>query len=384
MAAAVVAASLIVILAQGGPPRRPARAPSPTTPSSTAPRNAPAQPPPKTELFGANVGRLFNDRTYSPAQIGAQLAALRNSGATVARSDALWEATEPIAPVQGAHRYDWTFDDAIAGQLAAHGLSWLPIIDYSAPWAQSVPGQDHSPPASIGDYADYAAALASRYGPNGSFWAAHPGLQQQPVKTYEIWNEPDNPVFWSPAPDPTAYANLYITARRAIDAVQPNATVIVGGLTHPAAFTTALLAASPQLRGHIDGVGIHPYGATPQDVLASVRSARLALDSLGLGTVPLYVTEFGWTTHPPGALDWAPPGLRPAYIARTFAALGHLDCGVSDALLYAWVTPERNPANPQDWFGISPPGGGSTPDTVAFAEGLRAASSPAATIALCS
>lgn len=40
--------------------------------------------------------------------------------------------------------------------------------------------------------------------------------------------------------------------------------------------------------------------------------------------------------------------------------------------LYAWVTPERNPHDPQDWFGIHPPGRGTSPDTTAFTQGLRA------------
>jgi hypothetical protein len=359
----------VIVLPGGG--QRPLRAP------------APAQPPPTTEAFGANTGRLFGDRTYSRAQIDAQLTALRATGATLARSDAQWEASEPAPPSRGVHHYDWSFDDSIAAALAMHGLRWLPIIDYSAPWAQSVSGVDHSPPAAAADYAAYAAAVAQRYGPRGSFWAAHPQLQPQPVDTYEIWNEPDNPLFWSPAPDPAAYAALYLRARSAIDAVQPTARVIVGGLTHPSSFAEAMLAAAPQLRGRLDGVAIHPYGVSPQAVLAGVHQARMALDALGLRAVPLYVTEFGWTTHPRGALDYLPERLRPGYIQRTLSALGHLDCGVAAALLYAWVTPGRNPADPQDWFGIHSPEGGSSADTVAFADGVRAASSPAARIPLC-
>ena len=53
--------------------------------------------------------------------------------------------------------------------------------------------------------------------------------------------------------------------------------------------------------------------------------------------------------------------------------LGHLACGLAATLLYTWVTPERNPADPQDWFGIANPTDPSagTPDTAAFAAGLR-------------
>ena len=334
----------------------------------------PSQPAPATIQFGVNTGRLFNDGTYSPAAINAQLKALAATGATVARSDAFWEATEPTPPSGNLHDYNWVFDDTIAGDLAANGLTWLPIIDYSAPWARAIRGEDHSAPDPQ-EYADYAGAVAARYGPGGSFWQAHPSLPAHPVETYEIWNEPDNPVFWFPRPNATAYADLYLRARDAIDAAQPGARVIIGGLTDPAAFLPALVSAAPSLRDQVDGVGIHPYGATPQVVLHKVEKARSTLDSLGLGGVPLYVTEFGWTTSPAGALDYAPASARPGYISQTLAALGHRECGIAAALLYTWVTPERDRRDAQDWFGVSPPGDpGHSASAAAFASGLRAAS----------
>jgi hypothetical protein len=342
----------------------------------------PPKPAPSMEQFGANTGRLFNDRTYSPAAIAAQLAALHTTGATLARSDAPWEAAEPQPPSGAIHHYDWAFDDTIAGALATAGLAWLPIIDYSPPWARSIPGQDHSAP-DANEYAAYAGALAGRYGPGGSFWQAHPLVPVHPVSTYEIWNEPDNPVFWVPKPDATAYANLYLRARAAIDAVQPSARVIVGGLTDARSFLPDLLAAAPSLRNQLDGVGIHPYGSTPQAVIQNVRTARVTLSSLGLGDVPLYVTEFGWTTSPRGALDYLNERLRPGHIEQTLAKLGHTNCGLAAAVLYAWVTPEQNPADAQDWFGIHPPKGGGSPDTLAFAQGLRAATTSARTAAVC-
>lgn len=333
----------------------------------------PSPPRPPAPQFGANVGRLFNERIYAPATIASELSALRQTGATLARSDALWEATEPTPPSGGAHRYDWAFDDSIAAGLAAAGLRWLPIIDYSAPWAESVPGREHSPPTSPADYAAYAAAVAGRYGPRGRFWSAHPGLQPQPADTYEVWNEPDNGSFWSPRPDAARYAELYLRARAAIHTVQPGARVLVGGLTHPAIFLPALVSAAPALRGQLDGVAIHPYAGTPDAVVGRVADSRQTLERLGMGALPLYVTEFGWTTSPPGALDYLSEPLRPSYIRRTLSSLGHVACGQVAVFIYAWVTPQRDPRDPEDWFGIHAPRGGSTPDTQAFSQGISAA-----------
>jgi hypothetical protein len=92
-----------------------------------------------------------------------------------------------------------------------------------------------------------------------------------------------------------------------------------------------------------------------------------------MASVPLYVTEFGWTTAPPGALDYVAAARRPSEIESTLAELGRLSCGVAAVLLYTWVSPDRHPADSQDWYGIARPAGGPTASTAAFAAGLRAA-----------
>jgi hypothetical protein len=347
------------------------------TSSPTAP-GPPGQPAPATIQFGANVNLLLEDPAFTPAERSAGLSALHAAGGTLARTDALWEATEPAPPAGAQHHYNWTFNDTIATALAAHGLRWLPVIDYSPAWVQSVPGTDHSPPRTPADYAAYAGAFAARYGPGGAFWAAHPGLQADPVQMIEIWNEPDNATFWKPGPDAGRYDRLYGLARAAIAAAAPSIRVLVGGLTSGGAarFVGAMLSADPGLAGHIDGVSIHPYGHTPELVVGRIRQIRAALEALGLGGVPLYVTEIGWTTRPKGWLDYLPERLRPSYLATTLADLGHLDCGLAAVTAYTWVSQERDPANGEQWYGIARPGGGQSADSQAFAFGVRAAQSP--------
>jgi hypothetical protein len=366
VAVVLVAVIAVVAASRGSRPPTPFPAASPP-----AQNTLPARAGPGTVQTGASVNLLFNTPGLPASLIAAQLRALSSTGATLARSDALWEASEPRAPRAGVHAYDWAFDDRVAGALAEAGLRWLPIIDYSAPWAQSIPGQDHSPPRSDADYGAYAAALAARYGAGGSFWRSRPGLRAEPVQTFEIWNEPDNGEFWTPGPDATGYARLYATARAAIDAVDPAAQVIVGGLTDPAHFLPAMLTALPALRGHIDGVAVHPYGR-PHVVLSRVYAARLTLDALGLRDLPLYVTEVGWTIHPVGVLDYVPGPRRAAFILQTLSALAKRSCGVAAVVLYTWYSPGRDPANSQEWYGISSATGASAADTAAFARGRRA------------
>jgi hypothetical protein len=383
LAGAAAALAVAVALSAGGGHRR-ARvnsSPQPTSSSVTAP-GPPAQPSPGGLAFGANVNLLLENSEFTVAQQAAGLAELQAAGGTIARTDALWEATEPAAPTGGAHHYDWTFNDRIAEDLATHGLAWLPVIDYSPSWAQSLAGVDHSPPSASADYAAYAAAFAARYGPGGAFWSGHPSLPADPVRVIEIWNEPDNTAFWKPAPDAARYADLYGQARAAIVAAMPSVRVLVGGLTSGGAgrFMSAMLAADPALAGHIDGISIHPYGHTPAIVLERIRSIRATLDRLGLGDVPLYVTEFGWTTSPQGWLDYLPERLRPGYLTSTLEGIGHLDCGIAAVLAYTWVSPQRNPLDGEQWYGIASPVGGPSRDSAAFADGVKAGRGPGAAL----
>lgn len=388
--AVVAAAAVVVAVALTGGGARPTRPARPARPRAASPAPRPAT----GEELGINVNRLFNGSAYTPAEIDVQLRAVAATGATVARSDALWEATEPSAPMGGAHRYDWRFDDEIASALAAHGLRWLPLLDYSAPWAQSKPGVDHSPPRAASDFAAFAAAVAARYGAGGSFWRAHPELRALPASAFEVWNEPDNPSFWRPSPEAGAYASLYLATRDAIDAVDPAARVIVGGLSNPTSFLPAMVAARAAIARDVDAVAIHPYGDTPVVVAGRVRAARATLSRLGMGRVPLYVTEFGWTTHPSGALNYAPEARRGDYIEATMALLGHTDCGIAAVLLYTWITPGGDSSNPQDWYGLRIGGleGGLVVDQMvdhprgdvqAFADGVQKASAAAPTASLC-
>lgn len=377
----LAAAILVGVLVHSGGGRRehPRPAPSPppaATPPPTGPpvpRPAPSGPPAGRFAIGANVNRIFDDRTYTAAQEAALVRALAATGVDTARSDTFWELTEPQPPHGGVHQFDWSFDDGVASILAAAGLRWLPIVDYSAGWDRVRPDLLHSPPRHPAALAAFTAALARRYGPGGSFWAEHPELPPRPVHEYEIWNEPDSPLFWSPAPSARDYAQLYAAARAAIHGADPGARVLVGGLTRPSGFLPELLAADPALRGALDGVAIHPYGDSTAAVLGLVRQARTALRALGLERVPLYLTEFGWVIAPPGARHYIPAAARPALVQATVAALGHTDCGLAAEVIYTWVTPRRNPADPEDWYGLEPPGGGPSADATALAQGTAQA-----------
>ena len=321
--------------------------------------------------LGANLNVVFNDPAITPAWREMQLTAAEAHGVRLARSDAFWEATEPVAPRSGVHSYDWSFNDRIATGLATHGMQWLPIIDYTPVWARADPKQIHGPPVLDGEYAAYAAAFARRYGRGGEFWRIHPEVPYRPVTTYEIWNEPDSAPFWTPHPDPVAYADLYLAARRAVHAVEPKAQVVVGGLVPDSSYVARMYAARPELRRLVDGIALHPYGADPDRVFGNVRELRATLRGLGQGRVPILVTEYGWQSVAAGGLQFTSETDKAAFIERTTDALARSDCGIDAVVLYSWITPERDPRSADDWYGVYRPQGGDTPSSRAFARALH-------------
>ena len=100
-----------------------------------------------------------------------------------------------------------------------------------------------------------------------------------------------------------------------------------------------------------------PMALIPAPSWTRVVTDRHLLSRLGLGTIPLYVTEFGWTTSPPGARDYLLGQLRPGYLAATLTGLARAGCGLAAVIAYTWVTERQDPGRSQQWYGIDSPSG---------------------------
>jgi Glycosyl hydrolases family 39 len=262
-------------------------------------------------VYGAGIGDDVADYVrgaWTQDQFQASLAKLRATGVSVARAGAEWDRTEPKPPVGGRYRYDWSYDDMVVGALANAHLRWDPILAYTPNWAQQhiKPAVYHGkggssftsplPPADNRVYAAYAAAFARRYGVDGSFWRTHPRLAQEPVKTFEIWNEPDCRWTWGPDVNLQDYVRLYSSAYRAIKRVDRHSMVITGGLAFTRSSLPRLLKAFKGVP--IDGLGVHPYGPNATATIGVVRWTEAQMVAYGRRRTPLVVNEYGWNSLP--------------------------------------------------------------------------------------
>jgi hypothetical protein len=307
--------------------------------------------------LGVNAQEMF---WQLPSQYWAtNLSEMRADGVRTVRADAFWDHVEPTWPDATGHHYNWTSTDTIARELAQYGLRWLPIADYSAAWAGSytLNGQlqEHSAPANSDYFVSYATALVARYGPGGTFWSQNPNLTPQPIEGLEVWNEPDRTWAWLPGPDPVAYARLYEATRHAAHAVDPGLQVIIGGIAPSSTTFLEALYGAVGGAGQIDAVGVHPYATESWQVVTGVSSIRAVMDAHGDVNVPIDVTEFGWSTGGPGVPVTDAQRAQRLYEAVTW--LAQSDCNVERILPHTWSSPEADPSNVEDWFGIVAPDG---------------------------
>jgi hypothetical protein len=298
------------------------------------------------EFYGVNAQAVFD---LAQPQQDANLSAMRDGGLSVVRRDAFWGRIEPDPPdpQTGAHTYHWESTDAIVAALARYGLRWYPILDYTAPWAESTSGDQFSPPVGDQDFAAFGSALAHRYGVGGDFWREHPELTAIPVTSYEVWNEENSDQFWHPQTSGAGrYADLYMATRAAVKSVDPNARVVIGGLITGTvgAFLREMYRQRPDLVGNVDAVGFHPYFVAVQDVLDSISGLRDILKSLGAGRVPIDVTEVGWIAN--GPVEDANRAPLLSSVAQRLPAAG---LGVAHLIPHTWVAGD---ASPYDQWGI--------------------------------
>lgn len=296
-----------------------ARAPQPA-PSPVA---MPTAPP----SFGLNSH--LATRYPDPTSMDVPAALVSELGVTWVREDFHWHRVEPRPDA-----WDWTFTDAAMRALLSRNISVLGVLGPSVGWATPFGGDtpnDVSYYAPDPDaFADYVRAVVTRY--------------RRYINHWEIWNEPDHPIFWRPAPDPAAYTAMLIKAARVIREVDPEAQVLIGGVNP---FDTTFLRSVAEYGGwdSFDILAIHPYvnPYSPED--GNLAAAADGVRALGrqYGEKPLWVTELGWASGPSDrdAAGRADEQLQASYLVRSMLLLW--EAGVERIFWYSFKDDPGNP-----------------------------------------
>ncbi|WP_076477397.1 cellulase family glycosylhydrolase [Williamsia sterculiae] len=228
----------------------------------------------------------------SPGALNRELDAVSRTTATRLRVLVDWSQVEPTRGT-----FNWSAPDRVINAARAHGLTVLADIAFTPTWAGGGIGPGKTaPPTRAGDFGAFAATVAQRY--------------QSRVNEYEIWNEPNLAFFFGGvANKPQRFAALLRAAYPAIKRVQPNSTIVSGGLSRsvgvdsPPSFLAAVYAAGGG--GSFDAVGMHPYvfpgglRSNPENAWSDVRRVHDLMAAHGDGGKKIWLTEFGAPTNNP-------------------------------------------------------------------------------------
>lgn len=332
--------------------------------SPAAPR---AAPPGAPVFLGVSAG----DPLLAPGF------ALRPEIALMARSDVqslrvpfYWRNAQPYrssADVPAAQRRhfvevrgvptDFAATDSVVEAAARTGISLLPVVLASPPWAARHPPLRNSAPAGTASYAAFARGLVERYGPRGSYWTEHPAVPRQPIRLWQVWNEPNHGFYWSEQPFARDYVALLRTAGRAIHGADPGARVVLAGFAERSWETIASLYRAGA-RGSFDVAAIHPYTFKVENVLRIVRLVRAAIDRAGDRARPLMITELSWSSgvgrvRRSFGFDTteADQAVRLDQAIRLLTRFRR-PLGLERIYWESWITYDRNAGNPFDFSGL--------------------------------
>ncbi|KAB8145048.1 hypothetical protein F8S13_04235 [Chloroflexia bacterium SDU3-3] len=281
--------------------------------------------------FGINTHLATRYTDLASMDVPAALVA--NAGAGWAREDVHWWRVE-----QTQGRWDWSYTDAAFRALLSRGVQVVGVLGHPPGWATPYTGDA---PNDVSFYAPdqqlfvaYARAVVQRYGAY--------------IKHWEIWNEPDNELFWKPATDPAAYARLLIDTSAAIHQIDPSAKVLLGGIS-PFNLSYLRGVAAAGAWGSFDILAIHPYvdPNSPEDgaIMAAADGVRTMMASYG--QKPIWATEVGWSSGPGDhdAVGIVDQQQQANYLVRSMLLLWR--AGIERSF---WYTLKDDPGNPYGLF----------------------------------
>ena len=289
---------------------------------------------------------------------------MARAGVESVRAAFEWARVQPLPPSGSDVASDFRSTDLLAIEAARHGISLLPVVQVPPFWAAVPPGQLGSPPADMDAVRRFFATLVERYGPRGSLWRERPNLPRVPIRAWQVFNEPNRVYYWTVQPFANDYAATLEAAASGIRNVDPDATVVLGGLPNRSWEALAAIYAAGG-GGAFDAAAVHPYTSSPANVLRVVRNVRHVMRINGDGSLPIWVTEFSWPAT--GLLrnmpDWVAETfgepisdmkqarLLSRSVGRLAAARERL--GIARVDWYTWVSSNAADSNnPFDYSGL--------------------------------
>jgi hypothetical protein len=308
----------------------------------------------------AQAARFYGvvlDREVSDASVAVQdqqFALMRKNGVETVRRVFSWAAAQP----DQTQPPNFADTDALVGRAARNGIEILPIVMYAPAWARQSVDDPASPPRDNADYVAFLNALVARYGPHGSFWTEHPEVPKRPLRTWQVWNEPQLRYQWADKDWESSYGRLLRAAHDALKQADPGSTVVLAGATNFAWTALESLYRKGGIKGEFDVAALHPYTGSAGRVVKVARLFRAVMKKHGDGKKPVWITELAWPASkgrvkPPQGLAALPTTDRgmATRLTRAYRLLRKTRA-VQRAYWYTWASAYRKANGIFDFTGL--------------------------------
>jgi len=257
-------------------------------------------------FFGVVGDRALFDNRYG-VDLSSELGVMRRTGVGTVRVTFSWAYAQryrTAAQVPAAERpgfvdeggvpTDWAVTDNVVRLAAVQGVEVLPVLLAAPSWTATRPRARISPPKDYRAYGRFVTAAVKRYGPNGRFWAQNPTVPRTPIRNWQVWNEPNGPLFW-PGGTIKQYVALLKQGSSAIRRADRGAKVVLAGLFR---YSPPALRAiyRGKARRMFDVVAIHPFTSKLSNVQKILRDVRTVMKRYRDRRKPLWLTELSWSS----------------------------------------------------------------------------------------
>src|SRR5258706_620658 len=191
------------------------------------------------------------------------------------RMDLKWDVTE-----RRRGQYDFAEYDRLASALDESKIHALFILDYGNPlYDNSTPPRT---PSARQAFARWAVAAAKHFSSRGIMW--------------EVYNEPNQQIFWPPWPNPKEYLELALAVGQAFRTEVPGEKLIGPAVSEiDYSFVEECLTAG--LLDYWSAVSVHPYRQTDPEGAATeyCRVRDMIKRYSGAKDVPIISSEWGYS-----------------------------------------------------------------------------------------
>ena len=229
----------------------------------------------------------YPEETTTSEKIQKNFDVLRETGTKLLRFGIGWDGIE-----EAPDAHNWRFWDEIVDTAEREGVTLLPYVCYTPQWLGDDPENFwRETPRDLDRFGKFMFQIAQRY--------------RGKIRSWELWNEPDNRDYWRGSAK--QFARMFKAGASAVRRADPQASVVLGGLAgDPDSNFMRALVRNHHITRYCDIINFHSYFETWDKTRAEelprrveeYRDVLLSSSRKPAAAPDLWLAEFGYSSAP--------------------------------------------------------------------------------------